>query len=365
MKKYIKLALFPILIMAVALVDFTPRVYRQGANPNLSTAFKSAMKTVRNGDFVNQAYALSVMGLANEAQRGSLVRYFYYLINTGPPGGDWSVIGGAGGPEDDDGDATGFIGIVNMITGPSALGGGLSASGYSDCSDIPATGSANMADGGDTYTMIFGTPAQTIPAGYTGAGGNYAKRVTVEFNGATFMDVEFNCSDTSGWMRFNEPGVTPARSIEIYYDTTNASSVKAEVAMTYAATPTERFLAKFAMNSATEYEIWITMTSDSPYGFRTAIRGDTGSGDVNVFIQYDLDAPDVLDTGVTGDGIFWNQGDVECLTMAANTDAVAAAGGACAALTLSAAGAPIIDGGGDFSINWTEGTLPGSLTVLP
>ncbi len=115
MKNYIKLAIFPVLIMAVALVDFTPRVYRQGENPNLSTAFKSAMKTVRNGDLINQAYALAGMNPGTAAGRGSMVRYFYYLINDGPPGGDWSVIAGAGGPEDDSGNATGFIGIVNMI----------------------------------------------------------------------------------------------------------------------------------------------------------------------------------------------------------------------------------------------------------
>lgn len=365
MKNYIKLAIFPVLIMAVALVDFTPKTYRQGNNPNLSTAFKSAMKTVRNGDLINQAYALASMNPGTSAGKGSMVRFFYYLINDGPPGGDWSVISGAGGPEDENGDATGFIGIVNMITGPSALGGGLSSSGYSNCSDIPATGSTDMVEGADTYVMTFGTPAQTIPTGYTGAGGSYAKRVSVTLNGTSFMDVEFNCSDTSGWMRFNEPDASPARNIEIYYDTTNASSVKAEVAMSY--NSTENFLAKFALTSATEYEIWITRTyTGSPMdGFRTAVHGDLGSGLVNVFMQYDSGTPDVTDTNVTGDGNILSQGSVECLTMAANTDAVNSSG-SCGALSLSAAGAPIINAStGDFSINWAANNLSGSLTALP
>ncbi len=298
------------------------------------------------------------------------MRFMYWLIN-GPPGGSYPA--GFDGPEG------GFLGMIRELTGPTALGGGLSDAGYTECTDIPSTGSATMVDRG-TFVMTFSTPQQTIPAGWPNAGGNYEKRVVVTFDGTTFMDIEFSCSSTAGWLRFfepNEPSAS-ARHIETYYDTTDSDNTRLELYMYYhpasGALTDEYFIAKFVTEVGNTYKLWITRSAYQAgwSGFRTAIYGNTaltgpGAGGVaSAFILQEQGTVDDAGTAVTADNDDVTLGDIDCMDFNGGSTALDGTTTCTTnSLTLSEAGAPILAPAGDFSIDWVADSLQGSMTVLP
>ena len=299
------------------------------------------------------------------------MRFMYWLIN-GPPGGSY--------PTGFDGPTGGFLGMIRELTGPTALGGGLTESGYTECTDIPATGSASLVEDNGTFVMTFSTPRKTIPAGWPNAGDIYEKRVTVTFNGTTFMDIEFNCSSTAGWMRFFEPEEpsASARHIETYYDTTDSDNTRLELYMYYhpaAGTLTdEYFAAKFVTEAGSLYKIWITRAADESgwSGFRTAIYGNTalagpGAGGVaSAFIFQEQGTVNDVSAAVISDTDDVTGGDIDCIDFNGGSTAIDATTTCTTnSLTLSEAGAPIIAPSGNFSIDWVADSLQGSMTVLP
>jgi hypothetical protein len=306
----------------------------------------------------------------------------YWLIN-GPPGGTY--------PPGTDGPPGGFLGIIREITGPNALGGGLMNAGYTSCTAIPSSGNVSITDNEGTFTIIFATPQRTIPAGWPGAGGTYEKRVIVQFEGTTFLDIEFNCSSEAGWMRFFEPGKTQsiARNIEVYYDTTNADNTKLELYMYYEPNgsdpdmpdlTSEYFVAKFETAANNIYRIWITRAGEeagTQMGFRVTIHGSTTlapGGLANVHMLFENGSYSDTSTEVTSDtgNIDVDQptpgagGDIACIDF--NNGGNALDGGTTCddnGLVLSEAGTPIIDSNGNFSINWVASTLKSKMSSLP
>ncbi len=319
--------------------------------------------------FIPEAKAQAAETVLDKAD---FVRFFYWLVN-GPPGGSYPI--GFDGPEE------GFLGMIRELTGEDSLGGGLAASGYTECTDIPATGTASLVETDGTFVMTFSTPQKTIPAGWTNAGSSYEKRVVVTFDGTTFMDIEFNCSSSAGWIRFFEPDELPgeARHIEAYYDTTDSDNSMLELYMYYhpaGGSLDEYFITKFLTEPGNLYKIWITRSARqgaSWSGFRTAIYGNTaltgpGAGGVaNAFIIEDrVGAADDNTTAVTADNDDVTLGDIDCIDF--NGGGTALNGTTTCAtnsLTLSEAGAPILAPSGDFSIDWVANSLQGSMTVLP
>lgn len=318
----------------------------------------------QRGTSFKQAHAGTILGSNQE----HLVRFLYFLINGPGPNG---YPDGMGGPDD------GFLGMIRQITGPNALGGGLSASGYSTCDSVPATGSATMTDEEGTFTMYFETPVKSVPSGYTGAGSTFNKRVTVQFNGTTFMNIEFNCATTVGWMRMamGENGMVtaPLRNIEVYWDTETSSAATLELYMYYeageaTANGNEYFMTRFETETGNKYKFWISRAANftgttSDNGFRAVAYGDSTTDIVNSFLLYASNVNAIGHTGVDVTGIndifapdTSTGGDQQCLVMTDVTNVTEGVSGECSGLTLSTAPAPIIDGTGDYSVSWIADT---------
>lgn len=350
--KFTKLLGTAILVLALSVFDVS-------INSKSTVQSEHSLAGLIGGiSFVNTARA----GILDEAG-GILpghVRFMYMLIN-GPGANGYPT--GMSGPDG------GFLGLIREITGPDALGGGLKTAGYSTCTDVPATGNYTMTDDEGTFKMYFETPVKTIPTGYTGAGAKFEKRVVVQFDGTTFMNIEFNCSNTVGWMRMamGETGIATGtlRQIEVYYDTQDAASSSLELYMTYepgtgSANGNEYFAAKFATLSSSSYKFWIIRSVDADsgdQGFRAAVYGDNATDNTNAYMKYTSGAITDTSTDHTDNDAVTN-GDVQCIDF--TTPASPVAGTGCSALTLDAtAGSPISDAADGFSISWTGDTTNG------
>ncbi|MDH5447139.1 MAG: hypothetical protein OEY52_16440 [Gammaproteobacteria bacterium] len=357
------------LVLALSMLDFSvkPKSTLQTGNEFAQSLWQL--------DFINQANAAP--GDTILAAFGGVIpryiRMMYFLIN-GP--------GPNGYPEGTGGPAGGFLGLIRDITGPTALGGGLKASGYNICADIPATGSSSMTDSEGTFSMYFETPTKVIPTGYTGADGTakFEKRVVVQFGGTTFMNIEFNCSNTVGWLRMSAgegAAITSGtqRHLEVYYDTEVSSNAKLELYMTYEPGLTagnEYFFAKFKTITSSTYKFWLIRTQDKTgdyNGFRTAVHGDSNSKIMNSFFRFEADGATPNDTGTAytgvGDDVRSTEGDVQCLDFSTPATPVESTG--CGSLALdSSAGAPIINSATGLSLNWvaSAGGLKNDMTVL-
>ncbi|MEK6626215.1 MAG: hypothetical protein AABY86_14690, partial [Bdellovibrionota bacterium] len=279
------------------------------------------------------------------------------------------------GPTDEDGRALGFLGMVRMITGADALGGGLTSCGYSVCADIPSSGSCSMTEDIGTFAMTFGTPTKVIPTGHTGADGStkYQKKVSVAINGTSFMIFEFNCSATIGWMRFTDPDASSggstatSRHIEMYYDTNTAASTKFEMGMYYnpaGGITDEYFQVKFQTDTSSTFDLWLTRSAEQAgvkQGFRVGMRGNSSTKQASVFMFFqDLDWTNAS-TAHTDNNNIAATGDIMCVDYLGTPTAV---DGSCAGLSINAPGALLINSGGDMSINSTVVDLIGSMTAL-
>jgi len=312
---------------------------------------------------MNMANAATILGGNQE----NTIRFLYWLIN-GPPAAGYP--GGFDGPEN------GLLGMIRQITGPTALGKGLSSNDINACADIPSTGSASLDEGGNTFTMYFKTPSKTIPTGYTGAGGTFAKHVTVQYNGTTFMNIEFQCATNVGWLRFfdNQSYATPstARHIETYWDTETSTDTQLDLYMYYeqglaSASGNEYFTAKMQTEADSKFKIWITRAVDytgtgSDQGFRAAMYGSTADDIVNAYMRNTSNVTDTS-TDFTDNGNITAVGDLQCIDFNDGGTATDATG-SCGSLTLTTAGAPIIDTGGDASISWIAATMKGKMSTI-
>lgn len=351
-KRFSKLLGTATLVLALSMLDMSMKP---------KTAFQTGNDLAQ---FVNR------ISVFNEAQASILdenggamanhIRFMYMLIN-GP--------GANGYPDGMDGPEDGFLGMIRDITGPDALGGGLLEAGYSSCSDVPTTGNYSMTDDEGTFKMYFETPVKTIPTGYTDAGATFDRRVVVQFDGTTFMNIEFNCDSTVGWMRMSmgDTGMVSGtlREIEVYYDTETAADAHLELYMTYepgtdSSNGNEYFIAKFETLSSSTYKFWIIRSVDADSGdngFRAAAYGDSSTDVVNAYMKF---ASAITDTSTdhTDNGTI-STGDVACIDYSAPASATDGGSG-CASLTLdSTAGSPISDSSDGFSISWAGDTTNG------
>lgn len=311
-----------------------------------------------------------------DANQENMALFLYQLVNGTSAA---SYAGGNGGPTDNSNRPIGFVGIVRMITGADALGGGLASCGYTACSSIPSTGSCSMTDAEGTFVMSFSTPTKVIPTGHTGADGStkYDKRVAVSINGTNFMAIEFNCTATVGWLRFASPdevtggATTNARHMEMYYDTNSPSAAKLDLAMYYNQTngDDEYFQAKFSTDSTSTFDLWITRSAEESgvkNGFRVGMRGNSSTKKASVFMLYQDN--NNWNNAATGhaDGnevrVSAGAGDVMCIDYSTSTPS--AVDGSCASLSINAPGTHLINSGGDMSINSTTATMSGAMTGL-
>ncbi|MCB9093158.1 MAG: hypothetical protein H6621_01750 [Halobacteriovoraceae bacterium] len=312
-----------------------------------------------------------------EAANQEVMPLFLYQLINGTEDAEYA--GGNGGPEDESGNPTGLVGMIREITGPTALGGGLASCGYTTCSGVPASGSCQMTDEGGTFTMTFEAPSEGIPSGYTGGGGDFDKRVSVDLDGVHFMDIEFSCSSEVGWLRFASPedisgsSLANARHIEMFWDTEDSASTKLEIAMKYDAAGVEEefFQAKFQTDSSSTYDLWVTRAEtdggSTKSGFRAGIRGNYSTKQATVFLAYEdggtyADA-DTAHTNTDDILLSSGGGDVMCIDYTSHSSP-SAVDGACSGLAIGSPGTLLINASGDMSINSTVQDMPGAMSSL-
>ena len=329
----------------------------------LSTQPATMLNSLSSAFHFNRVNAATILGGNQE----DTLRYLYWLIN-GPPASGYP--GSFSGPD------KGLLGMIREITGPTALGLGLSNNGYTTCASIPSTGAVSMTEGSGTFTMNFKTPSKTIPTGYTGAGNTFSKHVTVQYNGVTFMNIEFECDTNVGWLRFfdNQSYATPstARHIEVYWDTETSTNTRLDLYMYYeqglaSGDGNEYFTAKMQTETAGKFKIWITRAVDytgtgSDQGFRAAMYGSTTDDIVNAYMRIASNITDTT-TDFTDNGNITAVGDAQCIDF--NNGGVASdAAGSCGSLALTSAGAPLVDNAGDVSISWVASTMKGKMSTI-
>ena len=140
----------------------------------------------------------------------------------------------------------------------------------------------------------------------------------------------------------------------------------------------EYFISKFATETDGKYKFWITRGVNytgtaSDQGFRAAVYGNSSTGVANSFLLFASTTNAIGHTGVDVTGIddiiapnLTTGGDQQCLLMSDISNVTEGVSGECAGLTLSAAAAPIIDGTGNFSIDWITDTakMKASMTAI-
>ena len=108
---------------------------------------------------------------------------------------------------------------------------------------LPTDGTAythSELEDGETMviTITTKTPSETVPTGYTGAGGNFEKGLdfTISSGGSDMAKIgaEFNCTNKIGYfkMNFSEQG-GGSRIFEIHFDSGNKNALLADFAMNY------------------------------------------------------------------------------------------------------------------------------------
>ena len=357
MFKFKKFTTFSVIVgLTFALGSISLQKPNLPAKQYRSSGIQTLFQTARTSFKFNNAKAGIVA-----ASQTDMIRGLYMLING--PGSNGYPAAFTGSPDN------GLLGVIRQITGEDALGGGLSSAGYSKCAMVPSTGETSMTeDDGSVFRMVFSTPIGTIPTGYTGAGETYDKRVVVQYNGTTFMNIEFNCDTNVGWVRFNEHDASPARNIEAYWDTESATATKLEMYMHYEAgvstdNGNEYFTAKFETATDNKFKYWIVRSvadsSSGTSGFRAAAYGDSSTRVVNGFLLYKAGAITDTTTDHTDNNNVTTIGAVECLDFDTSGNGTTNIDGDCASMTLDTAGAPISDGGDGFSIYWAGDTSNG------
>ncbi|MBN4080049.1 hypothetical protein JYT31_00130 [Beggiatoa alba] len=349
------------LILSLSLTSFDSQ--------RLSNKPEQIMGSLVNAFHINTVNAGTILGDNQE----NLIRFLYWLIN-GPPA--------TGYPAGYSGPPNGLLGMIRAITGPTALGKGLKSNNITVCTDIPSTGSVSMVEGTGTYKMHFKTPSKAIPTGYTGAGGTFAKHVTVQYNDVTFMNIEFQCSTNVGWLRFldNADFATPttARHIEVYWDTETSTDTVVDLYMYYeqgesSSGGNEYFTARMQTEASSKFKIWVGRAvnatgTDNDQGFRAALYGSTADDVINAYMLYSsglsggLGITDAT-TDFTDDGNVNVVGDLQCIDFNDGGIATESVAG-CTSLTLTTPSVPIIDSAGNFSINWIAATMKSKMSTV-
>ncbi len=161
--------------------------------------------------------------LATVSGKASYARYLYYLINS--PAAGYAIRGSE----------TGFVGLINLLTGNEGIGSVIRSAGYNTCDEIPISGSADYTGtDGLFYTMTFLPPSsRTVPAHFpTGSTEAFDKRITLTRSEANLLNMELKCQAETGlitgYLRMNtyEQDGTDGRQLESYFQfnsTTKAS----------------------------------------------------------------------------------------------------------------------------------------------
>lgn len=277
-------------------------------------------------------------------------------------GAFWDVVGttdgifpSSGGGSGQGGRHWGQIGEIRGSLGGDGLGGYLYSQGITSCSSIPTSGerSVTAPSLSKTYRIVFSSGSKLIPTGYTGAGSTFEKRITIYENSVINELMEFNCSTNfkAGWTRgrwtddkVGSSNYGEVRNREVYYDTNTVTTTKVEFydyAIMPGDTKKDYRAVKFARTGTNLFEAFKTtarFATSTWSSQRIGIKADSTKG--NIFFQSVSN-----DTDTTTD--YSASGTLACVNMSSHSSDTSCS-------TISAPGTPIVDGSGNFSIEWVS-----------
>ena len=209
--------------------------------------------------------ALVSFNFATEAGQGDFIRFLYFMVNGAPEGSGYTFPGPDGG----------FVGMIKQMT--NKLGAALARAGYATCEDIPTSGSATETITKEgiamSMRMVFSAGTQTVPTGYTGAGGTFAKRVSVFKGDDNVMAFEMNCANGTGIRTgyiiadkdmMKEPLREVKRGMEVYFqknENTNASRVDMLQVAEGSASNDEKLAVTFSTTDGDSFQLWMIRTT--------------------------------------------------------------------------------------------------------
>ena len=209
--------------------------------------------------------ALISFDFGTPAGQGDFIRFLYFMVNGVPEGSGYTFPGPNGG----------FVGMIKQMT--NKLGAALARAGYSNCEDIPTSGSASQTITKDgvavTMRMDFSVGTKAIPGGYGSLIGNFEKRVSVFRGDDQVMAFEMTCANGSGIRTgyivadkdmMKESGREVSRGMEIYFqknENTNASRVDMLQVAEGSASNGEKLAVTFSTDNGDSFQLWMIRTT--------------------------------------------------------------------------------------------------------
>ncbi|MBT3982431.1 MAG: hypothetical protein HOE90_13820 [Bacteriovoracaceae bacterium] len=204
--------------------------------------------------------------LGTEAGRANFSRFLYYLVNGAGTG--YSISGPSGG----------YVGVINDITGPNALGEGLTSNGIESCSQIPDTGNATLTEeDGSVYLMEFSPPVgKSVPSHFPyNPSESFDNHLTVRLNGTHFMTAEFKCTSSiqTGYIRFTDS--TNSLDFETYFQM-SGNLVYIDFFMVSSADSTKVANRFYTLNGQS-YSLYLVRYGNTGNSTSMGVSGDTAS----------------------------------------------------------------------------------------
>ena len=259
----------------------------------------------------------SVTALASPSSVLERVREGYFMIAGFP-----STFISNGPPQD------GLISVAEFFS--SGAQTAAVSNGVSTCSAVPATGTVsatldvptalqNFFGATAAVTMTYETPQLTVPAGWSGAGSSFQKRVKITKSGGIAFVMEFNCDTNELFASISLPGDTidnSTRDINMYIQKSGvALSVDFLMTVTLSsrATLVDSQMVRLTTTDGTAFNVWnvgVTLRDQSytcgggscgdQYGYeRSFFEGNASTKQASIYVK--MDKPDLTGQSTISD----------------------------------------------------------------
>lgn len=288
------------------------------------------------------------------------------------------------------------------------------ANGVTTCEAVPATGTASgtvtvptaltpFLGATGSVTITYQTPLVTIPAGWSGAGGHFAKRVLLTKSGGIAFAFEFNCGTNEVFTSISIPGdniTNSTRDINLYIKK-NGAALSADFMMTVTlasrATLVDSQLVRLETTDGVTFKVWnvgVTLRDTTytcgggscgdQYGYeRSVIQGNSVTKMASLYAKFDkptlvgntaaktasvTDSSSATAAVASHDFSASEPGQGQsiektgCVNFSTRTDPASGAycAGAGASLVAPTTG-PLAHAAGSFTVDWVKTTLPSKM----
>lgn len=289
--------------------------------------------------------------------------------------------------------------------------------GVASCTAVPATGTAsasvtiptalqNFLGATGTFTMTYATPVVTVPAGWSGAGSLFQKRVQLTKAGSIAFAMEFNCNTNELFATISIPGDnidSSTRDLNLYISK-NGTATTADFLMTVTKSSRTELIdsqmVRLVTTDGVTFKVWNTTVTmrdtthtcgggscGNQYSYeRSVIHGNATTKIASLYTK--MSSPDLTGASTISDrkaliaesslataavsghdfsasepnqgaGTIEKSGCVNFVSQADPADGSYCVGVG-ASLTAPAT-SPLADITGDFTVNWVKTTLPSKM----